>query len=455
MVVRRRLIFWLIRAYIEKRGKTILFSFLAGLSIFFIFIYSSRFLLEFFPTFKHDVIGIAGTYSTDNLPSFIVEKISKGLTSINANGVVKPEIADRWDILDDGRTYVFHLKKDLYFSNGENITSKLINYKFSDVAIDRPDASTIVFKLKDNYAPFLVTVSRPVFLPGLIGAGDYKIADLKLNGNFVQSLTIASVKNRFAIKTYEFHPSEDTLKYAYVLGEVTQAIGLENTRFNDTYFDKFGNTIVNKKINYKKLVTLFYNNNDNILSNTKVRLALSYALPNNYPNSEKSFLPYKSTSIYYNNDLEDKKQNYEHARLLLAAASAASESANLNDKLNLSIQTLPKYRSVAYDIARSFGDIGIKVDITEVDKVPTDFQMYLGDIALSDDPDQYPLWHSAQEKNITKYKNLRIDKLLEDGRKTIDINARKKIYADFQKFLTDDVPASFLFFPMEYELKRK
>ena len=39
-------------------------------------------------------------------------------------------------------------------------------------------------------------------------------------------------------------------------------------------------------------------------------------------------------------------------------------------------------------------------------------------------------------------------------RKTIDINERKEIYADFQKYLLDDAPASFLYLPYTYEISR-
>ena len=70
------------------------------------------------------------------------------------------------------------------------------------------------------------------------------------------------------------------------------------------------------------------------------------------------------------------------------------------------------------------------------------------------DPDQYTLWHSGQMNNITNYKNLRIDKLLEDGRQTVDIQSRIKIYADFQKYLLDDAPATFLYFPDIYTVTR-
>ena len=87
------------------------------------------------------------------------------------------------------------------------------------------------------------------------------------------------------------------------------------------------------------------------------------------------------------------------------------------------------------------------------------FQVYLGDFTVPKDPDQYMLWHSDQESNITKFRSLRIDKLLEDGRKTVAVKERKRIYDDFQKYLLDDAvidtPASFLYFPYTYTLKRR
>lgn len=454
MVVRRRLIFWLIRAYIAKWGKTIFISFLTGLIVFFVILFTSRYFMKLIPIYKHAIIGITGVYTTDNLPSIVINNISRGLTEVDSDGVIKPAIASSWEIQDNGKKYIFYLKKDQYFSDGRNITSDLINYNFSDVTTEHPDRYTIVYKLKDTYAPFLITVTRPIFQPGLIGSGDYKIDDIKLNGDFIQSLTLVGVKDKFDIRTYEFYPSTEALKYAYILGDITSAVGLDNIQIQGTTYNVFPNTKVTKKVNYNKLVTLFYNNNDNSLSDKKIRLALSYALPNEFKEGEKAFLPYSPKSIFFNKDLEEKKQNYEHAKLLLDASNTATDSAVSNNKISVKIKTLSKYHAVADEIAKSYSGIGVNTEIEDVDQVPADFQIYLGDFTLSEDPDQYLLWHSGQSKNITKYKNLRIDKLLEDGRKTIDTNERLKIYNDFQKFLIEDAPASFLYFPVEYDLKK-
>lgn len=417
--------------------------------------YASRYMTRIVPIYRKASIGIVGAYKIDNLPPVIVEKISRGLTYVDKDGSIKPDIATSWEELENGKKFVFHLRKDVYFNDGKNVTSNEINYSFSDVEIERPDKYTIIFKLKDSYAPFLITVSKPIFEKGTIGVNDYRVEGLKTNGNFVQSLTLVSVKNRFDMITYLFYPSEEALKMALLLGEITEASGLSNPAVKDTSFEKFPNLKVDKKVNYSRLVTLFYNNLDGSLSDRKIRLALSYALPENYQYGEKAFLPYSPQSLYFNysNEIEDRKQDFSRAKLLVDSVGTASQSAELPK--TLAIKTLPKYYSSAKDIAAAWKQLGVDTQILTVDRIPDNFQVFLGDFTIPKDPDQYILWHSGQTKNITKYKNLRIDKLLEEGRKTTDPEVRKSIYGDFQKFLFEDAPSAFLYFPYEYEITRK
>jgi peptide/nickel transport system substrate-binding protein len=123
--------------------------------------------------------------------------------------------------------------------------------------------------------------------------------------------------------------------------------------------------------------------------------------------------------------------------------------------LTLELKALPEYSQLANQIKDLWAKIGIKTNVKIIDTFPSDFQVFLGEFNVSKDPDQYALWHSSQPNNITHYVNLRIDKLLEDGRQTVDTSARQKIYADFQKYLLDDPPATFLYFPYEYDITRK
>ena len=87
---------------------------------------------------------------------------------------------------------------------------------------------------------------------------------------------------------------------------------------------------------------------------------------------------------------------------------------------------------------------------------PDNFDLLLVFWNVPKDPDQYYFWHSTQkEGNIGNYSNVKIDKLLEEGRSTINIEERSKIYQEFQKIIQDDPPALFLYYPYVYTIERE
>lgn len=454
-VIRKRLIFWLIKAYIKKSGKTILFSFLAGLFIFFALLVIGKYYSHIFPFSHTATIGLVGAYTEDSLPPEITSKLSTGLTTVASNGAIQSGIASLWSIKDNGKTYLFHLKRGVYFTDRQEVTSDTINYNFSDVAEIKSDKYTIIFKLKDAYAPFLVTVSRPIFDRGFSGVGDYRLEKIKTSDNFVQSLTLVSVKNNQNVINYVFYPTEEALKDAYLLGEVSTIKNISYGTIQSMNLQTFPNTIITKTPDYSQLVTLFFNNNDGDLSNKKVRLALTYALPDTFNGGQRAYSPYSPYSEYYNTELEQRHQDFAHAKLLLLPDSTSSLSGETKPPTKLIIKTFKRYHPAAEEIAKAWKNIGINTTIEDVESLPNDYQIFLGDFSIPKDPDQYTLWHSDGPDNITHYKNLRIDKLLEDGRKTVDLNQRKKIYADFQKFLLEDSPAVFLYYPTLYTIQRK
>lgn len=448
---RRRLIFWLVKAYVKKWQKTIFFFFALGLVFFF----TLRFLFAYFsnkiPFVNKTIVGVMGTYTTDNIPDDILSKASRGLTQIAEDGTPKPDVASSWEIKNDGKKYIFHLKKNVYFSNGSKLDSGSIRYSFLDVKEERPDKNTIVFILKDSYAPFLVTVSRPIFKNGFVGVGDYKVKGINLNGNFIQGIDLASKKNDYDLISYQMYPTEDALKTAYALGEVTVASGLSSLEIQKTKFSNFKNTTLQKKEDNQHLVTVFYNTQDKILSDKRIRQALTYALPEKFIEGKRNFGPFAPNSWIGDEFYLTNQQDIEHAKTLLSNASSATSGG----ELKIELKTLSKFKTTADELKKAWSMIGIKTEIKIVNGMPSSYQALLADFRVPKDPDQYTLWHSEQQNNITNYKNLRIDKLLEDGRKTVDLDKRKKIYSDFQKYLLDDAPASFLYFPYEYDISRK
>lgn len=450
---RRRLITWLLKAYLKKWRKTILLSFLVGLIVFFVLRFGVNYFIPLIPFTQQETVGISGTYTVDSLPPSILAKVSRGLTYISADGAPKPDLATSWEIKNDGRTYVFHLRKNISFDDGTVLTSSQIKYNFLNVTEERPDPYTLIFNLKSSYSPFLVTVSRPVFRSGFVGIGNYRVQSVNLNGNFVQSLSLVSVKGRSKEIIYQFYPTEESLKTAFVLGEVDSIIGVKNLSIDDKNLSSFKNAFVSKQTNYSDLVTLFYDTQDKILSDKRLREALSYAMPDSFANGKRNYGPFSPNSWVAEDGLTTYEQDFVHAKLLLSESANSTESGNLK----LEIKALRKYKDLAAQIKSLWKEEGVDADIKIVDSVPSEFQVFLGEFNVANDPDQYTLWHSSQinQNNITNYKNLRIDKLLEDGRQTVDIDQRKKIYEDFQKYLLDDTPATFLYFPYEYDVTRK
>lgn len=452
IIFRRRYLYWLFKAYLKKWGKNILLFFIigvaAGISLFFLLKYSSGFFLSKISFRNNEMIGVVGTYPSNILPDEILSEISYGLTKITKEGNTKNHASYSTKIKDNDKTYVLSLKENLQFSDGENLSSQFINYSFKDVKVERPNNSTIVFKLKEIYSPFLVTLSKPVLKDGVVGLGNYKVKKIKQKGNFIESITLVSRSKPYSKRTYRFYPTEEAVKTAFALGEINKIKGVSNLSIKKTYFSTYTNVDINKSADYSKLTSVFFNNGDKVLSDKKIRSALSYAMPDTFIEGERAFSPFPSTSWVYEDSL--RRQDLEHAKALLKSSSATGSG-----DLKITLKTTPKYTATAIKIAESWKKIGVKTYIEIVESVPDSFQAFLTDFNVPLDPDQYTLWHSNQKNNITNYKNLRIDKLLEDGRKTLDVSKRKSIYQDFQKYLIDDAPAAFLFYPYTYQISRK
>ena len=451
IVLRKRLMLWLIKAYVKRWGRNIVIYFGIGLFVFFLLNLFLSYFITRLPFVEKETIGMVGPYTADSLPQEILSKLSRGLTKIEKDGSAAPDVAQKWKIAPNGKAYAFYLAHGVYFSDGSNLTSDSINYNFSDVSVLRPDKYTIVFNLKDSYSPFLTTTSRPIFKKGFVGIGDYKVKNIKLNGNFVESIELYSEKYHKAYIYQLFYPTIGSLKTAFLLGEISKIVNLGDLNFKDTTFSSFKNAKIVKKANYNKLVTLFFNTKDSVLSSKTLREGLWYTMPDNFSQGERNPSPLSHYSYANQEGVNTYREDLEHAKLLIDK----SEEATGSGKISLTIDTLPKYENTAKVIADVWKKFNIETKIIIADRVPSSFQIFLGEFNLSPDPDQYTLWHSDQINNITHYDNKRIDKLLEDGRKELDTQKRISMYSDFQKYVFSDPPASFLFFPYEYEVSRK
>ena len=444
--LRRRYYVWLVKAYFKKMRRTIISSLVLGILVFFAIIgllnYYFRPLI--FKTTEN--VGYAGSYTVQTLPNDILSEISFGLTMVDANGKILPGAASSYKV-ENQKTYTFKIRPGIKFHNGKELTSSNVNYNFQDVMVKTPDKYTIQFMLKDAYSPFLSTVSRPILDSKFNGIGQYKVNNIEVNGGFVKSISLTDTQEKNKKKKIYFYPTQQALKVAFMLGEVSKIYGVTDTTVDNTNLSKWQKVDTKSYTDYKNLVAIFYNNNDSVLSDKKLRQALNYALPEKISYGQRAYGPIPPDSIYFEQPPTYEISDIELSKTLLSTIK--DPIAQL-----ITISTTDEYQDVAERIQKSWEKIGIKSKIKIVQDVPSDFQIFLYRVKIPLDPDQYVLWHSDQKNNIVHYKNLRIDKLLEDGRSISDVSKRKKIYADFQKYLTDDVPASFFYFPTEYNLSK-
>ena len=91
--------------------------------------------------------------------SFIMQSMCiGGLAELNSEGQAVPDLAESWDISDDGTVYTFHIRPDVKWSNGTPLTANDFVYGWQ--RLDDPE-------LQSEYAFILETISvknaGPVF----------------------------------------------------------------------------------------------------------------------------------------------------------------------------------------------------------------------------------------------------------------------------------------------------
>lgn len=101
---------------------------------------------------------------------------------------LKPDLAQSWEISEDGKTFVFKLRDDVYWHDGTKFTSRDVKFSFearmdpatgaehhskflSIESVEIPDDYTVVVHLKDLYAPFLFDVGTTAIVPAHVFEG--------------------------------------------------------------------------------------------------------------------------------------------------------------------------------------------------------------------------------------------------------------------------------------------
>lgn len=62
--------------------------------------------------------------------SFVTSHVYDGLVQRDERGQIRPCLAHTWDVSDDRQTWIFHLRKGVYFHNGSPLTASDVVYSF-------------------------------------------------------------------------------------------------------------------------------------------------------------------------------------------------------------------------------------------------------------------------------------------------------------------------------------
>lgn len=437
-----RYYFWLIEAFLKKHYPVIIIGFVVG---FLLSSLLSTFQMKLPEIQRQTMIGVVGAYDVSTLPQFLQLKLSRGLTKFDENGNVIGDLASDVKIEDNGKKYTYSLKENVKWQDNKPFTAKDINYNFKDVKIETPTDNTIVYTLKDSFAPFQALTTQPIFRPALMGLGEYKLVNIKRSNSRIDFLTIKEIKTGKEV-IYKFYPSEQAAITGFKLGEINEIEEIKDKN----KLNALSKVNIEPIVNNNNFVAVFFNLKDQTLQDKGIRQALAYAVPDEVKNGNRAISSFKTSSWVYNDSVKKYDFSLDSAKKLIGKNKTASTSAELNFKLT----TIDIYRDTAEKLKEGWEKIGVKIDIEVVKSKPENFQLFLASSVIPQDPDQYNLWHSTQNTNITGYQSPKVDKLLEDGRKITDKSQRKQIYLDLQKALLEDLPAIFLYYPTSYKILR-
>ncbi len=373
-----------------------------------------------------------------------------------------PELSESYEISDDGKEYVFHLKPDLSFHDGQPLTADDVIYtlaqleEFQTIGLGTPDKSTVRVTLDEPFAPLLelldvgiVPKSFPKNYAGLtpVGSGPFRVISVK-KGNRISEIELLTTDPEYQIKriSFKFYQTHQQLVEAVKLGDVLAYGGpktLDWPSFNYFQAPLSG-----------RYYGLFFNlSGTEILKDRDFRRNLARAL-------DKDVLIEQALGgegVVVDSPIEN---SFGESEDISTYDYQEVPSVTYNNKLTLTVPATMAHLKAADVIKEYWSFLGVALDIRPVPPaeivekviIPKDFEILLFGQEVGEDPDRYVYWHSTQQDypglNFTGYSQVRVDKALEEGRKVLDPEVRKEHYANFQRILTADVPVIWLYQPL-------
>ncbi|MBI4826771.1 MAG: peptide-binding protein [Nitrospirae bacterium] len=445
----------------------------------------------------------------DSASHSVAGMIFNGLVKYDTDLSVIGDLAESWEISPDGLVITFHLRKNVRWTDGVEFTADDVMFGYKTIIDEKtPTPYKEDFlqvkkaEVLDKYI-FRATYEKP-FAPALTSWGNLIVLPKHLlEGKDITKVDFA--RNPIGMGQYKFSrwttgqdvrltSNEDYFEgrpyinqyiYKIIPDPATmflelQSQGVDMMGLTPIQYTKQTETALFKK-NFQKFrypvfsyTYMGFNLKFPLFSDVRVRKAIAYAVDKKelvdvvlLGLGKPATGPYVPETWPYNPDAVKYEYNKDKALSLLKEAGwSDSNSDGILDKDGkpfeftiLSNMGNQQRMNAATIIQQKLKKIGIKVEIRAVewstfinefiDK--RRFQAVILGWSIGIDPDQYDIWHSSKtgekEFNFVSYSNPEVDALLEKGRRTFDIEERKKSYFRIQDILADEVPYLFLYVP--------
>jgi peptide/nickel transport system substrate-binding protein len=370
------------------------------------------------------------------------------------------------------------------------------------VLVKAPDEHTVTFTLKQPFAPFLANTTLGILPKHIwenieynvwaysdyngkhaIGDGAYKVDKVTENSSGIpQAYTLTAVRSKNdsspLIDSIEvhFYASEEALVAAYTKKDIDTLGGIDPKSAEALRTE--GAQILTAPL--PRVFGLFFNQAQaKIFTSKNVRTAIDLALDKEavvaqvlygYGTVEDGPIP-SGTSMTEEGAATraNGAQTAEAKKLLEKDGWKLGEDGiyekvvakKQTDRLSFEIATndTPELKQAVDLIVKDLRAAGIEA----IEKVyetgslnqdiirPRKFQaLFFGEV-VTNQSDLYAFWHSSQRTdpglNISSYANSKADKLLEQGLTTLDPAKESTVYSAFEKEISSDMPAVFVYSP--------
>jgi len=434
--------------------------------------------------------------------------IFSGLMIYDQNGELKTDLASKYEISEDQKTYVFTLKPNLIWQDNEPLTADDIIFtihriqdaefksplrsSFAGVEMEKIDDLNLKFILKEPYAPFLSSLTFGVLpmhiwetIPSAngslseynlkpIGSGPWQFYKLKKDkeGN-IEEYSLKTNPSYSRPQAYlekinfKFYNDSESLMAALqgrqidgasYLAKESKAAVEHNAVFNLYAFP------------LPHLYSIFFNSSRNsILAEKYVREAIECATPKKKIVEEAvngaGEIIDSPLLLAPANDLTQRTFSLGKSKEILEKAgwTKGEDGVYAKDKTRLSFilttTDWPEYVKTAEILKQAYKEAGIELvtesyNPTQVQQQyirPRDFEALLYGEILTHQPDLYIFWHSSQIRdpglNLASFENKEADKILKDLRTTEDAIKQQEGYEKLEQIINAEIPVIPLYRP--------